>query len=93
MEKSITFLRLIVWVVLILTPALSPAQGDAPTGSKTINLEAGIIKGRRLRPKIFLEFESTSPPVSAVMFKRKDFLDFYKRDAKVRLKYVPERVR
>lgn len=82
-------LKILLALALSGTSSAAFAKKKPPSASqKTIDLEAGIIKGRRLRPKIFLEFESSTPPVSAVIFKREDFNDYHEQDVKARLRFI-----
>jgi hypothetical protein len=61
----------------------------AQSSSRVIKLKEDVIQGRRLRPQIFLEFESHSPNMDSIIYKRLDFADFQREDGYVRLQYVP----
>lgn len=81
-------------IFLILTVFTLDVQAQSKSSKGTVDLQDEDIVGFQRRPKIFLEFETHSPTMDSILYRRDDFNRNQLEDARYRFRaQVPEKKR
>lgn len=75
-----------IFLQVILMVGISFAKQET---KEVLDLKSGDIVGFQRRPKVFLEFETHSPTMDSIIFRRDDFDRNQLQDARARFKVQP----